>query len=123
MRYDETDFIEVLGILPEDGPQGHGISRIFDLTEGGLRLLVTVFQYDCDLAVSIFQQGSDIPIITRWARGFVHARRFTDTHRDGIEVLHPLGIYARGTVQMPAHECIRIYLRPSIHLTLDTVTD
>jgi len=43
MRYDETDFIEVLGVLPEDGPEGHGISRIFDLTESGLRLLVTVF--------------------------------------------------------------------------------
>jgi len=75
------------------------------------------------LAVSIYQDGSDTPIITRWARSFIHARRFTDNHRDGIEVLQLLGLYARGTVQMPAHERIRIYLRPSIHLTLETIPD
>jgi len=124
MRYDESEFIEVLETLPENGPEGHGISRIFDITHEGLRLLVTVFQYDRDLAVSVFQEGCDTPILTRLVRGFTRAGRVVDpSGTEALEVIWPLGIHTKGTVDVSVKERLLIYLRPKIHIHLSFESD
>jgi hypothetical protein len=124
VRYDESEFIEALEVLPHDGPEGDGVSRIFDITREGLRLLVTVFQYDGDLAVSVYQEGCDIPIITRWARGFTRAGRTIDpSGAEALEVLWPLGIHSNATSNLAVQERLLIYLRPRIHIYLSFESD
>lgn len=124
MRYDESEFVQALGVVPKEGEQGHGIERVFELAHGGLRLLLSVFQYDGDVAVSIYQDGVAQPVITRWARRFTQAQCVRDPKGDEcLEVVYPVGAIAETRLQMPLRERLRIYVQPQIRITLEYVFD
>ena len=122
MRYDESEFIEALGVVPRDGK--HGIERVFEFSRGGLRLLLSVFQYDGDVAVSIFRDDTREPIITRWARRFTHAQCIRDPKGDEcLEIVYPVGAISETRLQMPLRERMRIYVQPQIRISLEYVFD
>jgi hypothetical protein len=119
MRYDESDFILALGVVPKDGAEGHGIERVFECSHDGLRLLVSVFQYDGDVAVSVFRDGKDQPVVTRWARRFAEARCIRDPRGDEcLEIIYPAAI-PEARLQTPVRERMRIYVRPQIRMTFE----
>lgn len=120
MRYVESEFVQALGVLPKDGEEGHGIERVFDYSQGGLRLLVSVFQYDNDLAISIYQSGSEQPIITRWGRNFTLAECIRDPlGEECLQIVYPVSAAVEKRLQAPLRERMRLYVQPQIRLTLD----
>lgn len=53
--WNETDFIECLGVLPEVAEDGGGIGHHFTLHRDGLRLLLSVYPYTAEILISLFR--------------------------------------------------------------------
>jgi len=121
MRYDESEFIQALGVVPKDGTEGHGIERVFECAQGGLRLRVSVFQYDGDVAVSIYQESGANAVITRWARRFTQAECVRDPRGDEcLQIVYPVCTVPEAR---PLRERMRLYVQPQIRMTLEYDSD
>jgi hypothetical protein len=62
LKWSETDFTEFFGVVAtyHDDAASHS----FEVTRDGLRLLVTLFDYEQAVYVSIFRDGLPAPIFT-----------------------------------------------------------
>lgn len=60
--WDETDFIEGLSVIPE--VEDAGIAHHFVARRNGLRLLLSVYQYDAEVWISLFREESKESIFT-----------------------------------------------------------
>ena len=58
--WNEYDFVECLGVLPEVGEDG--IEHFYKIEKDGLRLEITVFQYDGDIYIELFRDGIEFSI-------------------------------------------------------------
>src|SRR5262245_5029280 len=58
--WNETDFIECLSVIPEveDG----GIAHHFDARRNGLRLVLSVYQYEPAVWISLYRDESNQPL-------------------------------------------------------------
>ena len=61
LTWTETDFLECLGVLPVEAQ--HGISHTYTVAKDGLRLELTVFQYDGDVYLTLRRDGLDAPVV------------------------------------------------------------
>lgn len=58
--WDVTDFISCLEVVPE--VEEYEVFHSFVVEKHGMRLLLTVYQYDGDVHFSLYQDGVDRPI-------------------------------------------------------------
>ncbi|HMV46272.1 MAG TPA: hypothetical protein PLD20_03340 [Blastocatellia bacterium] len=103
--WNETDFIECLGVLPEIDEYETG--RHFTIHRNGLRLLLSVYQYDAAVWLSLYREESKEALFTiqmsdcsgtRYVKGnkersyleFAAANLFSNRY-DG-ESLIPMGV-------------------------------
>ncbi|MFZ5896006.1 MAG: Ypar14, superfamily integron cassette [Myxococcota bacterium] len=61
LRWDPTDVLCCLGVAAVE--EEHGISHAYTLAKDGLRLELTVFQYDGDVCLTVYRDGVVAPII------------------------------------------------------------
>jgi hypothetical protein len=75
LRWDPTDVLSCLGVAPVEAE--HGISHGYSFAKDGLRLELTVFQYDGDIYITVYRDGVASPIFdarivdcdaARWVR-------------------------------------------------------
>jgi hypothetical protein len=61
-RWDETDLIEYLGVLPtiDEYETGHH----FVVRRGDMRLELSIYQYDAEVRLSLVREGSPAPLVT-----------------------------------------------------------
>lgn len=64
LKWNEYDFIECLGILPEI--QEYGISHSFELNQESFLLSLTVWQYESLVAISLFNEKKTFEIFELW---------------------------------------------------------
>ena len=79
LRWDETDFIEYLEVVPEVAE--HQTRHVFTVTQHGLILTLTLWQWESMVSLTLRRDGQALPI-THFAlavRGDVVLQR----HRDG----------------------------------------
>ena len=55
LRWDPTDFLSCLGVLPVE--EEHGISHSYTVIKHGVRMVITVFQYDGDVYLTMWRDG------------------------------------------------------------------
>ncbi len=82
--WDETDFLECLEtepVIEEDG-----ISLAWSVARDGLRLDLTVFQYDGDVLISLFRDGLDEPVFDLAMRDCAGARLVRHADREWLEI-------------------------------------
>lgn len=104
--WNETDFIECLNVIPDvdDG----GFAHHFVVRRNGLRLLLSVYQYEAETWISLYREESDqslFRVVLKDAPGarlvrnrngqdyleFAAAKIFGDVRYDGESVI-PMGI-------------------------------
>ena len=61
LRWDQTDFLSCLGVLPVE--EEHGISHSYTVAKHGVRLDLTVFQYDGDVYLTMRRDGLEAPLV------------------------------------------------------------
>ncbi len=65
LEWDETDFLECFEVEPEAAD--HDVSHTYDMNANGLRLLVTVWQYESVVQVSLYRREHEDAAITTLA--------------------------------------------------------
>jgi hypothetical protein len=60
--WNETDFIECLSVFPT--VEECGVAHHFDLYRNGLRLLLSVYQLDAEVWISLYREGSNQSLFT-----------------------------------------------------------
>jgi hypothetical protein len=58
--WNETDFIECLSVFPT--VEECGVAHHFDLNRNGLRLLLSVYQLEAVVWISLYREGSNQPL-------------------------------------------------------------
>ena len=58
--WDETDFIECLGVIPE--VEDDGSAHHFVVRRDGLRLMLSVYQYQAEVWISLYREESKQPL-------------------------------------------------------------
>jgi hypothetical protein len=72
LNWNEFEFIECLGVLPEVGDDG--VHHSFCVDKDGMSLIVTVFQYDADVYIDIHKDGIEPPIFSTQIKASTGAR-------------------------------------------------
>ncbi len=57
LRWDETDFIECLEVLPEHCEDEAGLYVVFNVIKAGIALELTVYPFEEDIRFRIFREG------------------------------------------------------------------
>jgi hypothetical protein len=60
--WNQYEFIECLGVLPVVGE--HEISHSFEIEKDGLKLELTLYQYDGDVYVDLYREGIEVSIFS-----------------------------------------------------------
>jgi hypothetical protein len=81
--WNETDLIECLGVIPE--VEAHGIQHRFVVPREGLRLVVTVSQYDGDVAIELYRDPGDQYLFHARLIGCPGVRFVRNTRGDYLE--------------------------------------
>jgi len=58
--WNETDFIECLSVFPT--VEECGVAHHFEVYRNGLRLLLSVYQLDAEVWISLYREGSNQPL-------------------------------------------------------------
>lgn len=61
-RWDETDLVECLGVIPQIDE--HEVGHHFVVRRDGLRLELSILQYDAEVSLSLFREGAPSPLVT-----------------------------------------------------------
>jgi len=61
LTWGPTDFLECLGVLPTE--EEHGISHSYSLAKDGMRLELSVYQYDGDIYLTLWRDGVESPVV------------------------------------------------------------
>ena len=81
--WDPTDFLECLGVLPVEDE--YAISHTYTVAKDGLRLELSVYQYDGDVCVTIWRDGVEAPVVVAKLVGCDAARWVHDRHGNYLE--------------------------------------
>lgn len=117
LKWNETDLIELFGVTPkyEDGAHSYA----FEVARDGLRLLVTLFDLEGAVYVSIFRDGLPEPLFT--------VRRELCTHAHITKGNDFRPCFEAGSTKHPVTEMgippelvrgVRVYMEPHFHVEL-----
>jgi hypothetical protein len=116
-KWDETDFTESFGVVATFHDDAH--SNSFEISRDGLRLLVTLFDLEGAVYVSIFRDGLAEPLFT--------VRRELCTHAHITETAGFRRCFEAGTAKHPVTDMgvppflargVRVYVEPQFQVEL-----
>ena len=81
--WNDYDFVECLGVLPKIGD--YETSHFYKVEKNGLRLEITLFQYDGDIYIELFQENFEYSIFQMRMLNCPGARYVKN--KDGTEYL------------------------------------
>jgi hypothetical protein len=117
LEWDETEFISMLEVFPTIDEYEEG--RHFEVNKEGLRLLLSVYPFTSDFAISIFSDDEH-PTISMHVNDCGGARHVKDIHDEYLEfapsqIDHPDDL---GRIPLGIHTtfCIRLRVKPRIAL-------
>jgi hypothetical protein len=117
LKWDETDLIDFFGIVPNYCDDAH--SHLLDVSRDGLRLLITIFDLEGTVYVSIFREGLPEPLFT--------VRRDFCTHAQITQGEHFRRCFEVGVTKYPVSEMgippvlvrgVRVYIEPHFQVAL-----
>jgi hypothetical protein len=117
LKWNEYEFIECLGVLPEVGQDE--LSHLFRVAKDDLRLELIVFQYDSDVRIEIYKQGLDAPIFQTQIMSCPNAKYVSEKNeREYLELAELCGYTGFGEDQSPVPMVIRVMVNPQIKVEL-----
>jgi hypothetical protein len=117
LKWNETDFTEFFGVVRTYHSDAYSYS--FEVSRDGLRLLVTIFEYEPTVCVSIFRDGLPEPLFTV-SREFCKHAHITDGQ-------HFRRCFEAGVTKHPItdmgippilHRGVRVYIDPQFQIEL-----
>lgn len=112
LRWDPTDFLCCLGVLPRE--REHGISHSYSIEKHGMRLELEVWQYDGDIHLTLWRDGVDAPVVALRLVGCDAARRVHDKLGDHLEFAAGALFGGRYDGESVIPYGIRVRVEPSI---------
>lgn len=115
-EWDVTDFISCLEVVPE--VDGDDISHSFVVEKNGMRLLLTVYQYDGDIHFSLYRDGVTPPVFSMKLVECQGARYVNDKRGEYLEFA-PAGCFGMrydGEDLIPYG--VRLRVKPSISIEM-----
>jgi len=117
LKWSQTDLTEFFGVVPtfHDGAHSYG----FEVSRDGLRLLVTIFDLEGAVYVSIFRDGSAKPLFT--------VQRELCTHAHVNEITNFRRCFEAGAPKHPVTDMgippvlargVRVYITPHFQVEL-----
>ena len=89
-RWDETDLIEYLGVIPTIDEDLEG--RHFAVVRNGLRLHLSIYDYNGEVGLSLSREGAERPLFGMLVRGCPGVRLVRNRERpDYLEFDAPSG--------------------------------
>jgi hypothetical protein len=117
LKWNEYEFIECLGVLPEIGQDG--LSHFFRVEKDGLRLDLIVFQYDSDVRIEIYKQDLDAPIFQTQLMSCPSARYVSEKNeREYLEFAGLFGYTGFDEEPSPVPLVMRVMVNPQIKVEL-----
>ena|SRR5215212_1586746 len=117
--WNEYEFIECLGVLPEVSE--YDDSRTFKVERDGLRLELSVSQYDGDIFLNIFREGVEPHVFFMRLTGCGGARYVRDKGGDFIEFAPAKSFGSRYDGRTPAPFGFRVSVNP--HITIEPFSE
>ncbi len=114
--WNEADVISCLEVLPEVGEDE--TAHAFTVARDGLRLEITIFQYDGDVAISLFRDGVADPVFDVTLLGCQGIRLVKDPAAEHLEFAPAKCLGGRYDGESPPSCGIFVSVRPSIRLRL-----
>lgn len=115
IRWDETELVEFFGTVPTFCEGAHSFG--FDLSQDGLRLLLTLFDLEGAVYVSIYREGIAAAVIDVVREHCTHA--FVSTFAPGRRCLQ-IGSPEHPTTEMGAPPVltrgVRLFIQPHLRL-------
>ena len=117
LKWNEYEFIECLGVLPEIGQDG--LSHLYRVEKEGLRLDLIVFQYDADVRIEIYKQGLDAPIFQTQIISCPGVRYVSEKNgREYLDFAGLFGYLGLGEKPSPVPIAMRVMVNPQIKVEL-----
>ena len=117
LKWDETDLTEFFGVVTTFDEDAH--SHSFDVSRDGLRLLVTIFEYEDAVWVSVFRDGLPQPLFTVRRRGCSHAHiNELDGSRRCFEAGAPSLPVTEMGIPPVLSRGVRVYVEPQFQVQL-----
>jgi hypothetical protein len=117
--WNPTDFLICLEVEPEVAE--YETSHRYTLRRDGLQLSISVWQYHCDVQVSLFREGIDTPVLDLNLLGCMGARYIDDQRGKYLEFA-PARCFGdwcdRYDGRSPIPYGVRVAVNPHIQITL-----
>ncbi len=114
LRWDETDFMVCLGVMPEVGEDG--IWHRYVVARDGLRLELTIWSYDGDVYVTMWRDGVAAPLVDLCLCGCDAARWVREGDRGHLEFAASTLFGGRYDGESVIPYGIRVRVEPSLGL-------
>ncbi len=116
LNWDEIDVMTVLEVMPET--ETHGISHRFVVQKDGLKLEITIFQYDGDVRLLLFRDGIELPILHMTLMDCPGIRRVKDTQKEYLEFAAASPFGHRHDNESHIAVGVRVAVKPYINIHL-----
>ena len=114
--WNQYEFIECLGVLPEVDEE-FGTCHTFKVERDGLRLELSVSEYDGDVYVSLYREGVGPPVFSMRLLGCDGARYVSDRRGEFIEFAPANSFFGRYDGETVAPYGFRVSVNP--HITIE----
>ena len=114
--WNEYDFVECLGVLPEVGD--YGTSHFYKVEKDGLRLELKIAQYDGDIHIELFREGLDKSIFHMRILDCPGARYVRDRGCDYLEFAASKSFGNRYDGESVIPYGVRLQVNPQIRIEL-----
>ena len=115
--WNENDFIECLSVFPT--VEESGVAHHFDLNRNGLRLLLSVYQLDAEVWISLYREGSDQPLFRVVLEDSPGARLVRNRNGQDYIEFAAAKVFARRHVNESVIPMgIRLYVDPDFNIQL-----
>lgn len=114
--WDETDFIACLETVPAVDP--YGTAYRFTVAKGGLRLEITVCQYDGDVAILLFRDGIEDAVLELNLLDCSGVRYLNDKAGERLEFAPAKCFGSRYDGLSPPPFGVAVSVKPAIRLRL-----
>lgn len=117
LEWNEYELIEFFGVLPEFSDPAN--SHSFEVCRDGIKLLVTLFDLEGAVYVSMWRDGVREPLFTVQRELCTHAQITKDeTFRPCFEAGSPAHPVSTGAPQPVLKRGVRVYVEPSFQVRL-----
>ena len=119
LKWNPHELIECLEVLPQVGEDK--TSHLFEVARDGLRLELAVFQYEADVRIAIYRDGSEQPIFHAQIISCPFVRYVAE--KNGLECLEISGLFGyrigdEDKVLVPV--LVKVAVNPQIQVELST---